>query len=136
MMLRAGARVIATTRFPQDSALRYSREKDYAVWKDRLSIHGLDLRHTPSVELFARYLAEQLPRLDHLVNNACQTVRRPPEFYAHMMETERAALQNMPEELHKLLGSYEELRGDALPENSSSLALRTAARSMVLTRRR
>nr|MBP8273374.1 SDR family oxidoreductase [Acidobacteriota bacterium] len=30
--------------------------------------------------------------LDFIVNNACQTVRRPPEFYAHMMEKERATL--------------------------------------------
>src|SRR4029077_6327969 len=27
------------------------------------------------------------------INNACQTVRRPPEFYAHMMEGERTALR-------------------------------------------
>ena len=26
------------------------------------------------------------PRLDFIVNNACQTVRRPPDFYAHMMD--------------------------------------------------
>jgi hypothetical protein len=29
MMLRSGARVIATTRFPVDSALRYAQEKDF-----------------------------------------------------------------------------------------------------------
>src|SRR6185295_18825424 len=56
MMLRAGARVIATTRFPVDSALRYAREKDFALWKDRLHIYGLDLRHTPSVELFSSFI--------------------------------------------------------------------------------
>jgi len=32
MMLRAGARVIATTRFPVDAALRYSREADFKDW--------------------------------------------------------------------------------------------------------
>ena len=52
MMLRAGATVIATTRFPADSAIRFAKEADYELWKDRLHIHGLDLRHTPSVELF------------------------------------------------------------------------------------
>ena len=39
MMLRAGARVIATTRFPVDSALRYAREEDYHQWRDRLHIY-------------------------------------------------------------------------------------------------
>ena len=43
MMLRAGARVIATTRFPNDSAARYAREPDYASLRDRSQIHGLDL---------------------------------------------------------------------------------------------
>ena len=36
-------------------------------------------------------------RLDFIINNACQTVRRPPAFYAHMMEGETAALNGMPE---------------------------------------
>src|ERR1700723_493103 len=51
MMLRAGARVIVTTRFPNDAAARYAREEDYDAWHDRLQIHGLDLRHSPSVEI-------------------------------------------------------------------------------------
>jgi NAD(P)-dependent dehydrogenase (short-subunit alcohol dehydrogenase family) len=89
-MLRAGARVIATTRFPHDAALRYSREPDFAEWKERLHVHGLDLRHSPSVEIFARYVEHAFERLDVLVNNACQTVRRPPGFYAHLLEGESA----------------------------------------------
>jgi short chain dehydrogenase len=88
LMLRAGATVIATTRFPVDSALRFSREPDYPEWRDRLKIYGLDLRHTPSVEIFAKYLERTLDRLDILINNAAQTVRRPPGFYAHMLENE------------------------------------------------
>jgi hypothetical protein len=52
MMLRAGARVIATTRFPVDAALRFSRETDFPEWGGRLEIYGLDLRHIPSVEIF------------------------------------------------------------------------------------
>jgi NAD(P)-dependent dehydrogenase (short-subunit alcohol dehydrogenase family) len=102
-LLRAGARVIATTRFPHDSALRYSKEKDFAVWKDRLQIHGLDLRHSPSVELFTRYLNESLPRLDILINNACQTVRRPPQWYEHLLEAERNPVSP---ELAPLLASH------------------------------
>jgi NAD(P)-dependent dehydrogenase (short-subunit alcohol dehydrogenase family) len=88
MMLRAGATVIATTRFPVDSALRFSREGDFAEWKDRLQIYGLDLRHTPSVELFCTFIEQSYDRLDLLVNNAAQTVRRPPGFYSHLMENE------------------------------------------------
>ncbi len=56
-LLRAGAHVIVTTRFPIDAAERYSKEPDYAAFRERLQIHGLDLRHTPSVELFTRFSA-------------------------------------------------------------------------------
>ena len=77
MMLRSGARVIATTRFPADSAYRYAQEEDFADWGDRLHIYGLDLRHLPSVELFTEYVGTRYGRLDILINNAAQTVRRP-----------------------------------------------------------
>lgn len=107
LMLRAGARVVVTTRFPQDAAARYAREADFAEWKDRLQIHGLDLRHAPSVELFTEYLNDTLDRLDILINNAAQTVRRPPGFYRHMLEWESTPHHQLPEALQPLLKSYE-----------------------------
>jgi NAD(P)-dependent dehydrogenase (short-subunit alcohol dehydrogenase family) len=108
MMLRAGARVIATTRFPRDSAYRFSREKDFSEWGDRLEIYGLDLRHTPSVEIFSRMIEDREPRLDILINNAAQTVRRPPGFYAHMMEIEKLAHDDLPKDVQLLLSSHEQ----------------------------
>jgi NAD(P)-dependent dehydrogenase (short-subunit alcohol dehydrogenase family) len=89
MMLRAGAHVIATTRFPVDAATRYAAEDDFGDWSHRLDIFGLDLRHTPSVELFATYVGQHYERLDLLINNAAQTVRRPPGFYGHLLEAEQ-----------------------------------------------
>ena len=115
-LLRAGAQLIVTTRFPRDAAARYAREPDFDVWGERLEIFGLDLRHTPSVEAFCRHLSSTRERLDFIVNNACQTVRRPPEFYRHMLEAETASELAMPEEAHRLLGEYEGLRrSDMLP---------------------
>ena len=117
IFLRCGAHLIVTTRFPRDSALRYAAEPDFAEWGSRLEIFGLDLRHTPSVEAFCRHLLETRSRLDFIINNACQTVRRPPDFYRHMMESETASLQSMPEPARRLLGAYEGLRGyHILPE--------------------
>jgi NAD(P)-dependent dehydrogenase (short-subunit alcohol dehydrogenase family) len=113
-LLRAGATLIVTTRFPRDSAARYAEEPDFGDWADRLEIFGLDLRHTPSVEAFCRELVATRDRLDFIINNACQTVRRPPEFYAHMMESETAAAHDVPEHLRKLLGGYEGLRQYAM----------------------
>ena len=90
-LLRAGAHVVVTTRFAADAAERYALESDYPKFKQRLQIHGLDLRHSPSVERFAQHLLERLPRLDHVLNNACQTVRRPTAFYAHLLAKESAS---------------------------------------------
>jgi NAD(P)-dependent dehydrogenase (short-subunit alcohol dehydrogenase family) len=108
-LLRSGARVIVTTRFPRDAAARYAREADFADWADRLEIFGLDLRHTPSVEALCRELVRREARLDFIVNNACQTVRRPPEFYAHMMEGERAALRQLTPAARRLVGEIHEV---------------------------
>lgn len=106
MMLRAGATVIATTRFPVDSALRYSKEADYDEWKDRLKIHGLDLRHIPSVEIFCNYIEQHYDRLDILINNAAQTVRRPSGFYKHMMPNEQLHFGEIPESAQPLLVNH------------------------------
>ncbi len=107
MMLRAGATVIATTRFPKDSALRFSKEPDFAAWGHQLHIHGLDLRHTPSVELFTDYIRDTYHRLDILINNAAQTVRRPPEFYAHLMKNETRPLHEFSAPVQKLLRRHQ-----------------------------
>jgi NAD(P)-dependent dehydrogenase (short-subunit alcohol dehydrogenase family) len=107
-LLRAGARLIVTTRFPRDSAARYAREPDFQEWADRLEIYGLDLRHTPSVEAFCTEVLATEQRLDFIINNACQTVRRPADFYEHMRETETAALTSMPAHVRGLLGTYED----------------------------
>jgi NAD(P)-dependent dehydrogenase (short-subunit alcohol dehydrogenase family) len=91
-LLRAGATVIVSTRFPRDAATRFAGEHDFESWRDRLVVYGLDLRHTPSVEAFAEHLVRTQPRLDFVVNNACQTVRRPPDYYAHLAEIEHRPL--------------------------------------------
>ena len=119
-LLRAGAHLIVSTRFPRDSAIRYAAEPDFSEWSHRLEIFGLDFRHTPSVEAFCRHLLATRQRLDFIINNACQTVRRPPDFYEHMMALENASLNDMPAHVRQLLGAYEGLRGyHMLPEGDA-----------------
>ena len=127
-LLRAGAQLIVCTRFPRDSAMRYAAESDFKEWGSRLEIFGLDLRHTPSVEAFCRHLLATRSRLDFIINNACQTVRRPPDFYAHMMERENGPLHDLPPEAAKLLGAYEGLRGyHLLPEGGMPVGVQASA---------
>jgi NAD(P)-dependent dehydrogenase (short-subunit alcohol dehydrogenase family) len=108
-LLRAGAHVIVTTRFPIDAAERYSKERDFPAFSARLQIHGLDLRHTPSVELFTRFLLERLPRLDYIVNNACQTVRRPAGFFQHLLEREAESIPALPRDWQRTLANHHDL---------------------------
>src|SRR5213076_3056964 len=54
----------------------------------RLRVYGIDLRHTPSVEQLCRHLLATLARLDGIINNACQTVRRPAGWYDHVLDGE------------------------------------------------
>jgi NAD(P)-dependent dehydrogenase (short-subunit alcohol dehydrogenase family) len=108
-LLRAGAHVVVTTRFPIDAADRYSKEPDFPDLRTRLQIHGLDLRHSPSVELFTRYLIEKLPRLDYILNNACQTVRRPAGFFQHLLSREAESIAALPADLRGVLTGQDEL---------------------------
>jgi NAD(P)-dependent dehydrogenase (short-subunit alcohol dehydrogenase family) len=122
-LLQAGAHVIVTTRFPVDAADRYSKEPGFPVFRERLQIHGLDLRHTPSVELFTRFLVERLPRLDYILNNACQTVRRPAGFFQHLLAREAESVTALPVAWRGPLASHHELRRTI--EGSQALKLGT-----------
>ncbi|MBB6460186.1 SDR family oxidoreductase [Flammeovirga kamogawensis] len=107
IMLRAGATVVATTRFPVDSANRFAKEEDFKEWGHRLKIHGLDLRHIPSVEIFCNYIEQKYGRLDILINNAAQTVRRPSGFYEHMMAGEEMPFEALPTDTQTLLSEHQ-----------------------------
>jgi len=127
-LLRAGAHVVATTRFPVDAASRYAKEEDFSAFRERLQIYGLDLRHTPSVELFARFLGERLPRLDYVVNNACQTVRRPAGFFQHLLAQEAEPTAALPAQWRSVLADREDLRRTlTAPQEPGARALVTAA---------
>ena len=130
-LLRAGARLIVTTRFPRDAAQRYGREPDFADWRDRLEIYGLDLRHTPSVEQLCAHLLQRGGRLDAIINNACQTVRRPPGFYAHLMAGETASLATLPDALRPVLAGYESLLAADRGETSAPLEAASGAAELV-----
>jgi NAD(P)-dependent dehydrogenase (short-subunit alcohol dehydrogenase family) len=104
-LLRARATVIATTRFPVDAADRYAAEPDFAEWHDRLTIFGLDLRHLAGVERFAHAVGQRFQRLDVLVNNAAQTLRRPPAFYEHLIDAEVRGLAARPPGVRALIGT-------------------------------
>lgn len=113
-LLRAGATVVATTRFPNSAAATYQQEADFGEWKDRLQVYGLDLRDVTGLEAFTRFLKIKFAKgIDILINNACQTVRRPRGYYVPMMEKEQS-IWNQADGVHKSLltgcAEFENLR--------------------------
>ena len=105
-LLRCGALLIATSRFPHDTAKRYAEEADFEQWKHRLHIYGLDLRDLKSVVKLSEILSSRYERLDAIINNAAQTVRRPPMYYRHLLPIECMPPKEMP------LGWQEVVKGD------------------------
>jgi NAD(P)-dependent dehydrogenase (short-subunit alcohol dehydrogenase family) len=113
-LLRAGATVVATTRFPNAAAAMYQQEEDFEEFKDRLQVYGLDLRDVTGIEAFTRFLKiKYAGGIDIIINNACQTVRRPTGYYLPMLEKERT-LWTEAGDVHKQLlvgcAEFEDIR--------------------------
>ena len=94
-LLRCGCHVIGTTRFPRDAATRFSKESDYESWKGSLDIIGLDLRDHDSIVDFVSFISANAMRLDAIIHNACQTIRRPPMYYQNLIEREISSLEQL-----------------------------------------
>ncbi|HEX6353323.1 SDR family NAD(P)-dependent oxidoreductase [Actinophytocola sp.] len=92
MLLRDGAELMVTTRFPRDAVRRFRAVPDSEAWLDRLSVVGVDLRDPRQVLGLCDSLLDEGRPLSILVNNAAQTVRRPPEAYAVIARGETGAL--------------------------------------------
>ncbi|WP_062306591.1 SDR family NAD(P)-dependent oxidoreductase [Demequina subtropica] len=90
-LLRDGADLTVTTRFPRDAVRRFATMPDAAEWLHRLTVVGLDLRDPAQVVALADSVAAGGP-LDILINNAAQTVRRSPGAYAPLADAEEVPL--------------------------------------------
>lgn len=91
-LLRWGAHVIVTSRFPQNTLSAYKQEPDFDTWSDRLDIYGIDLRNLASLDELIAFIKHKTPALDILINNAAQTIRRPIAFYKELLSTENQNL--------------------------------------------
>ncbi|GAA1963171.1 SDR family NAD(P)-dependent oxidoreductase [Catenulispora subtropica] len=94
-LLRDGAHLTITTRFPHDAARRFAAMPDSAQWLHRLTVVGIDLRDLGQVAALADAVAAQGP-LDIIVNNAAQTVRRSPGAYEPLIRAEAEPLPAGP----------------------------------------
>ncbi|GAB2964339.1 SDR family NAD(P)-dependent oxidoreductase [Micromonospora polyrhachis] len=91
-LLRDGADVLVTTRFPRDAARRYAELPDFDDWSDRLHLHGVDFLDLGAVLDLVSTTGKRWDSLDILINNAAQTLYRPPEFHRAVRAAEREGL--------------------------------------------
>mmetsp|Transcript_88420 Transcript_88420/g.253267 ORF Transcript_88420/g.253267 Transcript_88420/m.253267 type:complete len:577 (+) Transcript_88420:97-1827(+) len=103
-LLRAGAFVLTTTRYPNDCIQRYTREKDYEIWRHRLEVCGpVELCDLRLVEAFCDELLLRFPRIHVLINNAAQTLSRPMGWQERMAQLEAEAAAALPPRAKALL---------------------------------
>ncbi|ESZ98099.1 hypothetical protein SBOR_1478 [Sclerotinia borealis F-4128] len=80
-LLRCGAQVMVSSRYPRDAAVRYLAEGDSGKWEKRLRIIGADFRAANDVfhlvagikQVLVNWDMENTGKLDILINNAAQT---------------------------------------------------------------
>ncbi|GAA1023321.1 oxidoreductase [Acrocarpospora pleiomorpha] len=120
-MLRDGAEVLVTTRFPGDAVRRFAAVPDHADWIDRLHVHGVDLLDLPGVAGLLAAVHRRFDHLDILVNNAAQTIRRPPAYYREVRSAERLPLEGAAARV-SVSGTAETAALATLPADAASVA--------------
>lgn len=88
-LLKNGATVCLTTRFPALALHQFQQEPEYQSWENRLFIYGLDLRSLQHIEQFIQFYQEKYKTLDILINNAAQTIYYPDDYYAPLIQLEK-----------------------------------------------
>jgi len=86
---------LAALVFREKCASLRSAQPDFAEWKKNLHVYGLDLRDVAGVEAFASFIKVNYVRVDILINNACQTIRRPAGYYKDVVETEKKIYEGL-----------------------------------------
>jgi NAD(P)-dependent dehydrogenase (short-subunit alcohol dehydrogenase family) len=92
-LLRFGASVVITTRYPNFAMSNYQSEKDYNEWKDRLNIIHCDF--TKLNEIYSMLDFLQNYTFNGIINNACQTIKASKQYYDTVAEIETKLKQNI-----------------------------------------
>jgi len=112
-LLRSNCMVIATTRFPNSACKAYREQPDFESFKHNLHIYGLDLRNVVSIESFVHFVKKNYAKVDILINNACQTIRRPAGYYLPAVLEEQRLYHEASEDHHLLISgmkTFEQLQ--------------------------
>jgi NAD(P)-dependent dehydrogenase (short-subunit alcohol dehydrogenase family) len=92
-LLKNGANLCLTTRFPALALQQFKQEVDYEDWANRLFIYGLDLRSLQDIEDFIDFYKKKYVTLDILINNAAQTIQYTDKYYLPIIQLENQSAQ-------------------------------------------
>lgn len=110
-LLRCGAAVIVSTRYPEDAITRYNHESDSSVWRERLKIIGADFRAASDafqlVEQVRNLVGQMGGVLHILINNAAQTLTDSREKEQNAVSRERLLKGQETEKSMLITHSYE-----------------------------
>lgn len=110
-VLRNGANLVLTTRFPALAMELMQQEADYENWKDRLWIYGLDLRNLKAIQDFIDFYKLNFDTLDILINNAAQTIKYPDAYYLPIIKREKEKLVEF-KDVHTLIPNQTEISNE------------------------
>ena len=96
-LLSYGCKVLVTSRFPRDTLLKYKQHPEYEKWEKNLIIYPVDFRIFESVAKFIKFINENFPHLDILINNAAQTIRKTSSYYKYLLPIELKELEKEDE---------------------------------------
>jgi len=102
-LLRFGAKVIITTRYPNFAMSNYQEEKDYEIWKDNLTIIECDF--TKLQEIYAMLDLLQNYSFNGIINNACQTIKASNSYYEKVKEIEINLKNDIVSNSNSILGN-------------------------------
>lgn len=111
-LLRCGAKVIGTTRYPNSTLYNYQQEHDYDKFKDRLIIYKCDFLNIKQVKKLIQFVKDE--NINILINNVAQTIR-PSEYYLEKIYTLEKILSNT-----KLL-TYEDTNNQTNNQNNDQI---------------
>eukprot|EP00759_Apiculatamorpha_spiralis_P054663 PhF_6_TR7001/c0_g1_i3/m.10397 len=89
-LLRQGAFVIGTTRFPLECERRLQTVSDYNNWSHKVKLYNVDLRNLHLVTAFSQFIADNYPYLFAIIHNAAQTIARPPSYHEQHRKLEQS----------------------------------------------
>lgn len=92
-LLRNGATIIVTTRYPNFAMSNYQSEPDYNEWKDKLTIMECDFTKLKEIYSLVDILSEY--KINGIINNACQTIRQSKQYYQTVGEIETNLKENI-----------------------------------------